>query len=180
MHKFIMAMVFCLFATTVSADESFTLWGQDTTLTPPFTDGLVATSPVIANNSGTIYKSLEIVINYVDITPDQADSVPANFKLTAIVEGQVGGEWYPIAAQFDGYHNSDNGPLQTILLEPSAPDTNSVPVLVAVGNKIVAKQNYNQGVLGEKFRVSFYVDPNASAPLTSLTLRASGRMFNEQ
>lgn len=151
--------------------ESFTLWNEET-FTGPFADGVVAVSQEINNTQG--FTGLEVVVEYSALTPD-AENAPADYKLSAVIEQKSGMFWYPIAYQFRHINNSESPLKRIIILGPNVPDFNGSENLMFAGDTALAAQSFNNGALGDKFRVKLIVDNNGTYPLTSVGVTAYGR-----
>ena len=115
------------------------------------------TSPSVSNasgNSGYLYDSLRLVIDYENLNPD----LRTEFDIQAIVESSNGEDgadqrWFPVAYQFEPFYRSDFGPKREILLQPNLIVIDvGIDDIVYVGG-FEAAVSRQQGKLGSDFRV---------------------------
>lgn len=160
------------------AAEEYSLWPIGTTVAAPYTDGIIATSSEIFNNSG--FNSTMIVVNFEDATPDQCKGDAADYKLFIKIEGNINGNWFPLGTSFSPYNNCNNGPQRIIIIDPKAPDMNYVDFDIAEANKIVTRISYNIATLTNGFRVKLRLEGGSNLPLSSVTFSAYGRKYNSE
>ncbi len=170
----LLSIVLAFSALPALADSEFTVWTSEV-FAAPYTDNIVAVSDAISNTNG--FKNLDLVIRFEALSPEQSTG-SASYSIFAVVEHEINGLWYPVATTWDKMNNMNDGPTRIIILGPNAPDFDGTDNLISSGHTIVAHQSFNQGTLGEKFRVKITVDNIGSFPLTSATLSVFGRRYD--
>jgi len=168
--------LFSFFTIQTFAAEDFSIWENEVFAGPYPADGVIATSPVFANNNGL--SGLEINISYEEIVPDGANAA-TDYKLYAIVEQEASGHWYPAAVQLRHIKSTETAQLRQIIFGPNVPDYNGAEFEMWVGNTILVKaQSFVTGNLGTKFRVKLIVDNSGVNDLTSTTVSVWGKKFD--
>lgn len=118
---------------------------------------LLSSSASINNSVGSL-KSLKLVTEYSNISPDFGEN-PQTFDLDVVVEGQFGTRWFPIAYQFSPYRNSFNGDQRIIQLQPNIAGFDAgVDDVVFVGDSTIARISRQQGSLPDSaFRMCILI-----------------------
>ena len=170
MKKLAAALALTLFSVMAMAAEEFTLWTSET-FVGPYTDGVIAVSSEINNNSGL--PSVEVVIEYEAFSPDRDAGESADFRVNAILEQQIGTKWYPAAYQYSHINKLSDAPKRVMVMDPSIKESSEN--FLYVGFENIAAQTFNPGTLADKFRVKLIVDNSGTYPLTSITVSGYGR-----
>lgn len=113
------------------------------------------------NVSAVGNQSMRVIIDYKTSAPDETN-------VTAIVESEQNGHWFPIAYQFNPFNNLDNGPQRIIIMQPDISVFNTgIDDDMYVGGQVIARISRFQGKVGSNLRVklvlqeSNYGTPNA-------------------
>lgn len=134
----------------------------------------VYTSSEVNNNNNL--PSLRVILEY-------SDPVPNTFiNITAVIESEQNGSWFPIAYQFNPFTDMGNGPKRIIILQPniSAADA-GIDDDLYVGNAVIARTSRQQGKVGSKFRVRFVVYENnhgTAQAFQSIKVKVYGELFD--
>ena len=166
------------------AAAPFSIWTNQLVLASNFTIQPnqqidILTSPLISNDSGTIYNSLRINIDYNNLVPDIG-----NFAIGAIVEQEVSAEvWNPIAYQFSAHRTVYQGSSRIIVLQPNIDSFNQgIEDVVYPVDKEVARISRQQGKLPEaKFRLRIMLsdaDPQGPYKFEQVKITANGEKYN--
>lgn len=170
------------------AKQAFTLW-----------DNAILTNAVVTGN-GTFdlaisdeqpntvaLRSLKLVTSYEDILPPSqdanGDTQPISFGIDAVVEGEFGGKWFPIAYQFTSASRAERGPMRIVQLQPSIAGFDAgVDDIMYVGDEVIARTSRQQGNLPDtKFRVRLRVterDFGGPGAFQSVKVSAMGEAFD--
>ena len=153
------------------------------------TNEVVDNSEINANGLYTLFLSDEhtpatndiamvIVINYEDLDPIEY----GQFDLTALIECNSAGIWFPLAYQFEPLRFAAQGQMQLITIQPDLynPDE-GVPQDIWDGANVIARQSKQQGVVDLDWRLRIQLIENGyggSNPFQSVKISASGEYYN--
>jgi hypothetical protein len=147
--------------------EEFSLWDSET-FDAPYTDGVIAISPVINNNSGAT--GVRFVVLYEAMNPSDGAA-----DISVVIESEVApGKWVPIANQFRPIRNIDYAPTRIINLTPEPVFDPGSDTVIIGDQPDGARVSNTFGYLPDKFRVKVLVKDSQALPLQSVTLSASG------
>lgn len=157
------------------AAQSFTLASNVTVNNSVITGNgafTVWTSSTINNNNGI--QSLRVIIDYYDPSP-------VDVSITAIIESEQSGNWFPIAYQFSPFVNIGNGKQRIIILQPNiSADNSGIDDDIYVGNIVLARVSRQQGKVGSSFRIRLVVNEQnyGVAAFQSIKVNIYGELFD--
>lgn len=168
------------------ASKITTLW--DDVLVEASAHTLVAGVPVdvlisgdLDNETGTIYNSIKISIDYQVLTPDISG---ASFFLNAFLEFKDALGNYKLAmTQFNSHNRSRNGPLRIMIMQPNIDTFNlGVDDIVFPIDRTLCRISRAQGELPQgEFRVKMVLQENNPAganPFVSVRISGEVEQYN--
>jgi len=136
-------------------------------------------SDELSNDSGTIYNSVRVVLNYEGLQPNFG-----NFFIGCLVEAKDdSGKWTPIGYQFTPLRSTQQAPQRIIIIQPNLDTFNSgIDDIVFPVDREVARISRIQGALPEsKYRVRVILkdnDPSAASAFQNVTVSGSVEKYN--
>jgi hypothetical protein len=135
-QEFTLATNLTLTNVNVTGNGVFTLW----------------TSQNINNNNNL--PGCRLIVDY-------SNPSPSDIAVTAVLESNRNGMWFPLAYQFNPFNNIDNGPQRIIFLTPTTDSDNSgIDDDVYVGNAVIARISRQQGRCSSSMRVRLILNEN--------------------
>lgn len=168
--KHLLGFIFLTLSFSAFSAEDFNLWTNDT-FTAPYSNGLIATSPVISNTNGK--NSLKIVIDYEAGSPINCDCL-----ITAVIEEEItAGVWITLAAQHEAINTSLNAPQRILIASPQFNANPGLDEFIAIGEGV--RISHTNAVAPVNFRVRIYfVQSLGGNTLQSITFSANGRKYD--
>jgi hypothetical protein len=124
--------------------------------------------------------SLRTIIDYKDTSPTYGEN-PITFEISALIESQNNGNWFPVAYQFEPFRTADQGKKRILLLQPDISTFDSgIDDIIYVGGETIARISRQQGKLGPSWRARIIVLENgygSPGAFQSLTFNVYGEVF---
>lgn len=145
----------------------------------PGTSDLWVSSPISNNNN---LPNCRIVVEYREITPDNSLNVAKTFGLTAVLEGLLNGQWFPLAYQFEAFQNPDNGQQRVLVMQQDIQSFDAgIDDIVYVAGATVARISRQQGKAVGTLRLRIILqenDPAGPGCFQSVRLTAYGELYD--
>ena len=121
--------------------------------------------------------SMRMIIDYHSLAPND---LPGGLGL--VVEGKNGGNWYPIAHQYERYYNNVQGTQRIIILQPDISlYDDGIDSIIYVGGQTICRVSRQQGRVGSDWRVKLLLDERAygqAQAFTGTTVSIMGELYD--
>lgn len=164
------------------SSKAFDIWNNENVSTLNNIQAGVETNVLVSdwirNDSGTIYNSIRVNIDYSNVQP-----FSGSYFIGATVEAETPSGVSPIHYQFSPFRSNNQANTRILILQPNIDTFNlGIDDIVFPVDEEVARISRSQGILPEtRFRVVITIkenSPGTNTALSSLTVSANGVMYN--